>query len=957
MMKTTILLVALAYGQILIAQEWKDMMYDPTYNFYEVCNSADAYFETHDKNVKGSGWKGYQRWREENESKYYPSGDRSNVDPNFAATQYKRFLQENPESKDLFPNGWSELGPYRIDSLTDHYSAGLGRVEDFYIDPNNSDRMYLGSRSGGFWKTLDGGVTWSSGLTDFLFASGVNAISARPTNNSDVIINVQNSSNNVTHGIYRSTNSGDSWVETAFNPTNLGLGGLGSNFRIYDLEYHPTTPDLVFIGTGSGLYRSDDDLNTWTEVIVYGIINQVKFHPTNPNIIYAYDSRGTGNWRNLVYISLDAGVTWNLSNQVPGNSGQNASIAVSADCPDCVFFQSSNGVWRSTNQGQDFSFISNPDEGHGSFAVNDIDTSVMVLGSIDPFVTTDGGQNFTQSGWWYLGSSEHGSGSDHENFMQTEVYVHADLRAAQSINGVFYLGTDGFLVKSEDNGLTWEILNQGTSIRENYTLGVSQSNHYVTMIGSQDNGTSLTNSDGWIEFFGADGMEAIVHPLNPDWMIGSFQYGGRRRTQNGGASQSDIDPPNETGNGEAAWVAPMAYNPNNQFDVYHFSAEVWKADRFGDGTWVELGSPVTFSGVIEAAAFAENNADILAVSRDGNIELSTDGGVSFTDIQGTLPSIDIRDIAFDPRDDSTIVVVYNQYTADGNKVFITNDLGGTWENITYNLNDMPIRSVVIDHSASSFIYLGAEIGVFVMEKAGNNWSLYNPELPNVTVREMEINYGSNTLRAATWGRGMWEYSLKDRGDYPSILTTEITNPPTMIVPREGVDQYVTSVISYDNTITSAYVEWSINQPVFGNVISMTNTVDSTWVSDSPLPDFPEGTKMFFKVFAIGVNGDTTETYKFMYEVRYNAQAGLNEKPTNELLFVYPNPNDGNFSVLLPFVSEEVRISILNLEGKKLSSSIYKNAKLVEINAELTPGSYFLVLEGDGVNAVQKIVIQ
>ena len=129
--------------------------------------------------------------------------------------------------------------------------------------------------------------------------------------------------------------------------------------------------------------------------------------------------------------------------------------------------------------------------------------------------------------------------------------------------------------------------------------------------------------------------------------------------------------------------------------------------------------------------------------------------------------------------------------------------------------------------------------------------------------------GSNTLRAVTWGRGLWEYSLDGRENFPAILTTTITDPPTDIKPLVGVDQYVTSVISYNSAITSAYVEWSINTPVFGNVISMSNTLDSTWVSNLPIPNQPAGTKVYFKVFAVGSNGDTTETYKFMYRVYEN----------------------------------------------------------------------------------------
>ena len=157
-------------------------------------------------------------------------------------------------TKALYNNGWNELGPFTIDSLTGHYAAGLGRIEDIYIDPNNTNKMYLGSRSGGFWKTKDGGKTWQ-GTTDFLPASGVGSITASPTNADSILINVQNGGNNTTHGIYRSIDGGTNWKVTKFNPTNLGKGGLGSNFRINKVVYHPRVPNLVFVTAADGLYR------------------------------------------------------------------------------------------------------------------------------------------------------------------------------------------------------------------------------------------------------------------------------------------------------------------------------------------------------------------------------------------------------------------------------------------------------------------------------------------------------------------------------------------------------------------------------------------------------------------------------------------------------------------------------------------------------------------------------
>ena len=148
------------------------MIEDNSYNFYEVVEAAEAYFSTMDKDAKGSGYKPFMRWVNSNEYKYYPDGERSNVDPYFASKQYQSFLKNNRTLKNLYNGSWKELGPNTIDSITGHYSAGLGRIEDFYVNPNDSNRIYIGSRSGGFWRSLDGGSNWQ-GTTDFLFASGV----------------------------------------------------------------------------------------------------------------------------------------------------------------------------------------------------------------------------------------------------------------------------------------------------------------------------------------------------------------------------------------------------------------------------------------------------------------------------------------------------------------------------------------------------------------------------------------------------------------------------------------------------------------------------------------------------------------------------------------------------------------------------------------------------------------
>jgi hypothetical protein len=350
-------------------------------------------------------------------------------------------------------------------------------------------------------------------------------------------------------------------------------------------------------------------------------------------------------------------------------------------------------------------------------------------------------------------------------------------------------------------------------------------------------------------------------------MVGSVQFGARIGTKNGGQTLSFYPRPSgESGSGNAYWEAPFAYNPNNQMTLYHFSGEIYKSDDFGT-SWDSISAPASFTGTIERAAVAEINSDIIIISRGSAIDKSTDGGLSWTNIKGTLPSSSIQDIAFDPNNDEVIIVVYASYQNNGQKIYKTTNGGTTWVNITHNLGNMPIHTVVIDHQDASNIYIGAEIGVYTMPMNSSTWVLYNTNLPNNAIQELEIVYGSNSLKAAAWGRGLWEYTLVGRNSYPRIMTTKITDVPTELVPKENLDQFVTSTISYSNTINSAFVKWSKDSASFDSIIPMTNTADSTWVSNSPIRNYAAGTKIYFKVFAVGSTNDTTETYKFMYTVK------------------------------------------------------------------------------------------
>lgn len=825
----------------LQAQSYKEMMYDPQYNFYEVLSAAEAHFQNREKG-KGSGWVGFERWRYQNEGAFFPDGDRRKVDPHFAAKAYQGFLRQAQKQSNI--PSWRDLGPYTTGIIADGYNPGLGRVECFYVDPNNPQRLYLGSRSGGFWRSLNGGLNWSQSTTDFLVASGVNTMSVKPGQPDEVLVNIRNANNRTTHGIYRSSDGGLNWSATPFVPANLAWGGLGTNDQINDIRYHPSETDLLFVGSNRGLFRSADDLQSWTQGINGQVITQIKFHPNDSDVVYLV-SNGTS-----IMKSTDRGLSFTVQGNLPGTSRGNIKLAVSPNCPDCLFAANNDGVWKSLNQGASFQFMSNPPGTCDGFAVSDLDTSALLYGMLDLYASTDGGRNFQQVTYWNINNANSQMGVN---------YTHADLRNAGVYNGVFYACTDGYLCTSFDNGQTWNIVSDGTGIRENYSLGLSQSNNDRSLCGSQDNGTSLLREEGWLEYFGADGMDAIIHPLNPDLMVGSWQYGGRRRSDNGGFNSRTVTPAGQSG----AWVAPLRYKPLDPMQIYSFGTEVYRSEDFGN-SWTSLGSP-RFGGTIGHAALAENS-EIMAVARANNLNISSDGGQTWDRIFG-IPNSMISDIAFAPRHDSTLIITFSRHENDGVKVYLSHDLGQNWQNISYNLNDMPIRSVVIDHSQEQNIYLGGEIGLYTMAMGDTTWTLYNQDLPNCSMNDLEIMRGTNTLRGATWGRGLWETDLVGRSDFPKIKKLSISQPPSPHNPKASIPQWVEAQIDYDQTLSAVFVRYSLNHWGLDSVMPLIADSANAWRSPRPLPDGLAGDKVYFTVYAVGSQGDTSESYRFMYRIR------------------------------------------------------------------------------------------
>ena len=307
----------------------------------------------------------------------------------------------------------------------------------------------------------------------------------------------------------------------------------------------------------------------------------------------------------------------------------------------------------------------------------------------------------------------------------------------------------------------------------------------------------------------------------------------------------------------------MFYNPNHQFEVFSFSNVVFSSEEFGDN-WTGRSSIST--SVMKKASVAENNPNIMLFVRNGDLWLSTDGGYSTTSMTNNLPhGASISDVAFHPNNDSIVVMVYETYQDNNRRVYYSDDLCQTWSNISYNLSPMPANDVVLDDKGN--IYVAAEIGVYTMPIDGSIWKLHGEGFPNVSFEELEIHWATNMLRGVTWGRGMWQAPLVGRSDYPRMSNIEIAQTPSMMTPSEDFPQHVTIKLDYNKKLSRMYLEWSKDSTYFNNSIDLVKLSNGDYVTETPIPSFAAGTDMYFKVFAIGADNDTTTSYKFNYTYR------------------------------------------------------------------------------------------
>jgi PKD repeat protein len=806
-------------------------------NYWAPYGVHNGYYIENGQKQKAGGWKQFKRWEWFWESRVNPqTGDFPKVS---ALEQFKKYLTNNRENLSSTGN-WTSMGP----TSSGGGYAGIGRLNCVAFSPDDSDVIYAGAAAGGIWKSNDGGINWTP-IGDDNAELGTSDIVVISGGNNDIIYLAtgdRDHSDTYSTGVLKSVDGGTTW-----NTTGLSWS-QSQGTLIRRLIVDPNDDNTLYAATNGGVYKTSNGGTTWN-MISGNNFKDMEFKPGSSTIMY-----GSTGWGE-VYRSTNSGNSWTQVLNV--SSGRRTELAVCTDDDTRVYVvmaNSDNGlhaIYKSTNSGQTFSQVFSGSttnlldwacNGSGSggqgwydltIAADPNDADIVFVGGVNTWKSTDAGSSWSIVNHW---SGTCGG-------QATTVHADKHYLAFQNSTSILFECNDGGIYKTTDSGDSWTDLTNTMAISQMYRLGVAQTVDNDVVAGLQDNGTKNYEAGTWDDVISGDGMDCAIDYTDEDTQYGSLYYGDIKRTTNHWWTYTTIS--NGIG-GNGAWVTPYVIDPSNHMTLYVGYNDVWKSTNQGN-SWTKISN---WNGsTLRSLAVAPSNSQTIYTATYSTLYKTTNGGASWTDITTGLPvgSNNLTYISVKDDDPNTVWISFSGY--DDDRVFKSTNGGSSWTNISSGLPELPVNCVIQNKQNISEIelYAGTDVGVYV-KIGGDSWTPFFDGLPNVVVNEVEIYYDDVTpsnsrIRAATFGRGLWESDL-----WSPSPTPEADFEADNLTPTTADTVYFTDLST--NNPTSWL--WEITPASF----SFINGTDST--SQNPVCIFNQPGFYTISLTATNVTGSDTE---------------------------------------------------------------------------------------------------
>jgi photosystem II stability/assembly factor-like uncharacterized protein len=684
-----------------------------------------------------------------------------------------------------------------------------GRVTTIDVVNNTPDIIYVGTASGGVWKSMSGGIDWTPIFNDQLTAS-IGALAIQQSNPDVIWVgtgegNPRNSLNGG-YGIYKSLDGGKTWQSM----------GLENTRHIHRIIIHPTQPNTVYVAAiGSpwgihperGIYKTTNGGKSWNKILYQNLKTgaaDLVMDPTNPNKLIAamwehkrnpwfFNSGGEGSG---LFVSYDGGESWKEKTEkdgLPKGELGRIGLAIAKNKPNIVYAlveAKKNALYKSVDGGEKWAKVNDKNDiGNRPFYYSDIRVdpeNENRLYSVFTYVNVseDGGKNFSQLMPAYGVSN--GVHPDHHAW-----WIHPE-------DGNFMIdGNDGGLNITRDGGKSWRFVGN-IPVAQFYHISVDNEIPYNVYGGMQDNGSwrgpaytwrvqGIRNSY-WQEIAFGDGFDVV-----PD--LDDSRY-GYVMSQQGVVSRYDW----KTGNNYLVrpthpdsevrlrfnWNAAIGQDPFDNSTVYFGSQFVHKSTDKGL-IWEVISPDLTTNdpekqkqsesgGLTLDATGAENHCTLLviepspleenmlwAASDDGRVHFTQNGGESWNEVTKGLKGLPtgswITQIKASNKNKGEALLVANDYRRFNYTPYAyrTTNYGKTWKRIV-DAEDVEsyTLSIVEDPVTKNLLFLGTDDGLYYSTNAGEQWIKMDPKVfPTVSTKDLVIHPREHDLIIGTFGRAAW----------------------------------------------------------------------------------------------------------------------------------------------------------------------------------------------------------
>jgi len=717
-----------------------------------------------------------------------------------------------------------------------------GRIADVAVHPRDRSTWYVAVGSGGLWKTVNAGTTWTP-VFDEQPAYSIGCVTIDPTRPEIVWVGTGEavSGRHVAwgDGVHRSGDGGATWTRM----------GLERSEHVADILVDPRDGDVVYVaaegplwsaGGDRGLYKTTDGGGAWEAVLTVDDrtgVTSACFAPDDPDTVYAATYQRRRSVRSFVgggpgsgiHVSPDGGATWDrITEGLPKGEMGKIGLAVTPADPDLVYAtveaaeEKERGFYRSTTRGRTWArrcgYLSS---GTGPHYYQEIFASPVDrdrVYQVDVFLhrTTDGGATFHNV-------EEKGADKHSDNHV---VWIDPD--PAQRGRHLL-VGTDGGLYETFDEGGTWRHTSN-LPISQFYRVAVDGSTPFTNVLGgAQDLGTlfgptrtahvdGVRNQD-WYVPLGADGYHTAFDPDDPDLAYLEWQGGNVMRLDRRTHELTDIKPQPAPGDPPERWNwdTPIVIGPHRPGRIYVGSQRVWRSDDRGD-SWTAISPDLTtgrnryalptgervwsvdalydpfamseYATITDISESPVTEGVLYVGTDDGLLQVSEDGGVTWRRAAAPdelPPDAFVNDVEASRHDGGGLFVVADDHKSGDYRphLYESPDRGRTWRSIRGDLPDGVIGwSIEQDHVNPDLLFLGAENGLYASLDRGEHWlRLGGKSVPTISFRDLAIQRRDDDLIGATFGRGF--FVLDDYSPLRTITPGGLEAPATLFPVRDA----------------------------------------------------------------------------------------------------------------------------------------------------------------------------